>query len=56
MALIPLPFPLPDAFPERLGSHHGRRILAVFWDPLGDEAAFADGVYSLVGADHYVFW
>ncbi|HVC32779.1 MAG TPA: hypothetical protein VNL16_04645 [Chloroflexota bacterium] len=56
MALIPLPFPLPDAFPERLGSHHGRRILAVFWDPLGDEAAFTDGVHSLVGADPYVYW
>lgn len=56
MPLIPVPFDLPPAFLERLGYHHGRRIVAVHWEPVGDEAAFTDGVHSLVGADHYVYW
>jgi len=56
MALIPLPFPLPQTFLERLGYHHDRRIVAVYWEPVGDEAAFTDGVHGLVGADPYVYW
>lgn len=56
MALIPFPFPLPPAFLRRLGYRRDRRIVAVYWEPAGDEAAYSDGVYSLVGADAYVYW
>lgn len=56
MSLIATPFPLPPAFLERLGYHHNRRIVAVYWEPVGDEAAFTDGVHGLVGADPYVYW
>jgi hypothetical protein len=56
MPLIPVPFDLPPAFLERLGYHHGRRIVGVWWERSGDEVAFTDGVHGLVGADHYVYW
>jgi hypothetical protein len=56
MPLMPFPFRLPAAFLERLGYHHDRRIVAVYWEAVGDEAAFTDGVHGLVGADPYVYW
>jgi hypothetical protein len=56
MPLIPVPFDLPPAFLDRLRYHHGRRIVAVWWEPAGDEAAFSDGIHGFVGADHYVYW
>jgi hypothetical protein len=56
MPLIPVPFDLPPAFVEGLGYHHDRRIVAVWWERGGDEAAVTDGVHGLVGADQYVYW
>jgi hypothetical protein len=56
MSLIPVPSDLPPAFLERLGYHHGRRIVGVWWERSGDEVAFTDGAHGLVGADHYVYW
>lgn len=55
MPLTPMPFNLLPAFLERLGYHHDRRIVAVWWEPAGDEVAFTDGVHGLVGADPYVY-
>jgi hypothetical protein len=56
MSLRELPFPLPPTFLARLGYHHDRRIVAVWWENAGDEAAVTDGIHGLVGADHYVYW
>ncbi len=56
MALLTVPFPLPPAFLRRLGYRYGRRIVGVYWEPAGDEAAYTDGVHTLVGADPYVYW
>lgn len=56
MPLIPVPFDLPPAFLERLGDHHDRRIVAVWWERVGDAAAFTDGIRGLVGADPSVSW
>lgn len=56
MALTALPFPLPRTFLRRLGYRHDRRIVAVYWESAGDEAAYTDGVHSLVGADASVYW
>ena len=56
MTLLPLPFALPESFLRRLGYRRDRRIVAVYWEPAGDEAAYPDGVHSLVGANHDVYW
>lgn len=56
MPLTSIPFDLPPAFLARLGYRFDRRIVAVYWEPAGNEAAFTDGVYGLVGADQYVYW
>jgi hypothetical protein len=56
MALLSLPFPLPSAFLWRLGYRYDRRLVAVYWESAGDEAACTDGVHTLVGADAYVYW
>ena len=56
MGLISVPFPLPRAFLQRLGYRYARRIVAVYWEPAGDEAAYTDGVHTLIGADAYVYW
>src|SRR5207247_438573 len=35
---------LPPTVPERLGYHHGRRIAAAWWQPVGNEVALTNGV------------
>lgn len=56
MSLIPLPFPLPRDFLQRLGYRYDRPIVAVYWEPAGDEATYTDGVHTLMGADAGVYW
>jgi hypothetical protein len=56
MALISLPFSLPQGFLVRLGYRGDRRIVAVWFEPGIDEVAFTDAVHGLVGADRYVYW
>ena len=40
--LIPLPFQLPASLPEALGYQGGRRWVALYWEPCGDEARVND--------------
>jgi hypothetical protein len=53
--VVPLPFALPPAFLPRLGYRFERNLVGVYWEPLGDEAVWDDGVHSYVGADRYVY-
>jgi site-specific recombinase XerD len=38
------PFKLPPAFLAAFGYAGGRRLVARFWEPCGDEACYDDGV------------
>jgi hypothetical protein len=41
--LLKAPFRLPPDFLTRFGYHGGRRFIALFWEPAGDEACYDDG-------------
>ena len=43
------PFQLPPGFPAAFGYPGGRRFMALYWGPCGDEACFDDGVSSACG-------
>jgi hypothetical protein len=50
------PFRLPPGFLANLGYPGSRRLVALYWEPCGDEAAFDDGVSSAVGtSDNWLF-
>jgi|GEM_PF-5553446 len=46
MPLTQLAFRLPPAFLARLGYRFDRRIVAVYWEPAGDQAAFTDDIHA----------
>jgi hypothetical protein len=41
--LLKAPFPLPSGFLAAFGYTYGRRFVALYWEPCGDEACFDDG-------------
>jgi hypothetical protein len=50
------PFRLPPGFLPAFGYPYGRRFVALYWEPCGDEAAFDDGVSAAVGmSDNWLF-
>jgi hypothetical protein len=53
---IKAPFPLPPGFLAALGYAGGRRLVALFWEPCGDEACYDDGVsYACGCCDNWLF-
>ena len=54
--LLKTPFRLPPDFLPAFGYTYGRRFVALFWEPCGDEAAFDDGISSAVGmSDNWLY-
>ena len=50
------PFPLPARFLTDFGYRGGRRYVALYWEPCGDESCFDDGVTSACGlTDNWLF-
>ena len=43
------PFILPPDFLASFGYRKGRRVVALYWEPCGDEACYDDGVSSACG-------
>lgn len=43
MSLNPIPIKLPPSFEEALGYKGGRKYVAFYWEPAGDEAMYHDG-------------
>jgi hypothetical protein len=43
------PFQLPPGFLQALGYREGRRFVALYWEPCGDEACYDDGVSYACG-------
>lgn len=53
---IKAPFQLPPGFLPAFGYRGGRRFVALFWEPSGDEAAYEDGISSAVGlSDNWLY-
>ncbi len=53
--LLKAPFRLPPGFLAAFG-YGGGRLVALYWEPCGDEAAFDDGVWSAVGmSDNWLY-
>ncbi len=54
--LLKAPFRLPSGFLAAFGYTCGRRFVALYWEPCGDEAAFDDGISSAVGmSDNWLY-
>jgi hypothetical protein len=54
--LIKAAFTLPAGFLAAFGYQGGRRFVAVFWEPSGDEACYDDGVsYACGSCDNWLF-
>lgn len=54
--LVKAPFRLPSGFLAAFGYTYGRRFVALYWEPCGDEAAFDDGISSAVGmSDNWLY-
>jgi hypothetical protein len=50
------PFRLPPGFLSTFGYTGGRRLVALFWEPSGDEACFDDGVsYGCGLCDNWLY-
>jgi hypothetical protein len=47
--LLKAPFRLPPGFLAAFGYPGGRRFVALYWEPCGDEACYDDGVSSACG-------
>ena len=47
--MLKAPFPLPAGFLAAFGYSGGRRFVALFWEPCGDEACYDDGVSYACG-------
>jgi hypothetical protein len=43
------PFQLPPGFLQAFGYQRGRRFVALYWEPSGDEACYDDGVSYACG-------
>ena len=54
--LLKAPFRLPSGFLVTFGYAHGRRLVALFWEPSGDEACYHDGVsYACGCCDNWLY-
>jgi hypothetical protein len=47
--LVKAPFRLPPGFLAAFGYPGGRRLVALYWEPCGDEACYDDGISSACG-------
>jgi hypothetical protein len=47
--LLKAPFLLPSDFLARFGYRGGRRFVAIYWEPCGDESCYDDGQTSACG-------
>lgn len=47
---------LPPSFLTSFGYNRGRRLVALYWEPSGDEACYDDGVSSACGScDNWLY-
>ncbi len=54
--MLKAPFRLPDGWLRSFGYSGGRRFVALFWEPCGDEASYDDGMSSAIGmSDNWLF-
>jgi hypothetical protein len=54
--LTKAPFQLPPGFLSAFGYQGGRRFVALYWAPSGDEACYDDGVsYACGMADNWLY-
>jgi hypothetical protein len=54
--LLKAPFQLPPCFLTAFGYQNGRRFVALYWEPCGDEACYDDGVSSACGlCDNWLY-
>ena len=54
--LTKAPFPLPAGFLQAFGYQGGRRFVALYWEPCGDEACYDDGVSYACGlCDNWLY-
>ena len=54
--IVKAPFRLPPGSLSALGYKGGRRYVAVYWEPCGDEACYDDGVSSACGlCDNWLY-
>src|SRR4051812_19725987 len=54
--ILKAPFQLRPDFLAAFGYSYGRRFVALYWEPCGDEAAFDDGISSAIGmSDNWLF-
>ncbi len=54
--LLKAPVTLPAGWLEQFGYTGGRRFVAMFWEPCGDESVFDDGVSSACGmSDNWLY-
>jgi hypothetical protein len=44
MMMFEIPIKLPEKFEAALGYHRGRKWVAFYWEPCGDESEFDDGI------------
>ena len=53
---IKAPFQLPPGFLQAFGYQEGRRFVAFYWEPSGDEACYDDGVsYACGMSDNWLY-
>jgi hypothetical protein len=53
---IKAPFQLPAGFLPAFGYQGGRRFVALYWEPCGDEACYDDGVsYACGMSDNWLY-
>src|SRR5262249_55392520 len=54
--LTKAPFHVPPGFLLAFGYREGRRFVALYWEPSGDEACYDDGISSAVGmSDNWLY-
>lgn len=54
--MLKAPFRLPPGWLAAFGYHGGRRLVALYWEPCGDEACFDDGQsYACGMADNWLY-
>jgi hypothetical protein len=54
--LTKAPFQLPPGFLQAFGYREGRRFVALYWEPSGDEACYDDGVsYACGMSDNWLY-
>jgi hypothetical protein len=54
--VLKAPFRLPEVWLTAFGYRHGRRFVALYWEPCGDEACYDDGVSSACGtSDNWLY-